>query len=157
MKSSNILAFLLRLSLGWIFFWAGISKVADPSWSAAGFLKKAGTFQQFFAMWTTPGVLPITNFLNEWGLLLIGLSLIVGLFVRLSSFFGILLMTLYYFAHLRFPYPDATSLLVDSHVVYALLLGYFMAIRAGRIYGLDGKLQENKNWRKQKWAGKWLG
>ncbi|GMU25617.1 DoxX family membrane protein [Patescibacteria group bacterium] len=157
MKTPNLLLVFLRMSLGWVFFWAGISKVADPTWSAGGFLQKAETFQSFFAWWASPAMLPVTNFLNEWGLLLIGLSLITGLFVRLSSFFGILLMALYYFARLKFPYPDANSLFVDSHVIYALLLGYFIATRAGRVYGLDGKLQKLKRWKNIKWTGVWLG
>ncbi|MBE7524813.1 DoxX family membrane protein [candidate division WWE3 bacterium] len=157
MKTPNILLAFLRLSLGWIFFWAGISKVADPAWSAAGFLKNAQTFHSFFSWWASPSVLPVTNFLNEWGLLLIGLSLITGLFVRLSSFFGILLMALYYCARLKFPYPDANSFIVDSHIVYALLLGYFIAMRAGRVYGLDGKIQKLKRWKNIKWIGVWLG
>ena len=29
---------LLRLGLGWLMFYAGITKVLDPSWSAAGYL-----------------------------------------------------------------------------------------------------------------------
>ena len=137
-KLQKITLFLLRVSLGWIFFYAGLTKIIDPKWSAGGFLANAGTFPSFYAWLARPEMLPIVNFLNEWGLLLIGISLIFGIFVRFSSFFGAVIMILYYFAHLKFPYPDPNSLLVDSHIIYALVLLYLASVRAGKVWGLDG-------------------
>lgn len=127
----------LRITLGWMFFYAGITKILDPGWSAAGYLQGAKTFPGFYNLFLGPQVLPVVNFLNEWGLTLIGISFLLGVFVRLSSFFGAALMLLYYFPILDFPYPDAHSFLVDSHIIYAsavLLLG---ALRAGRVFGLE--------------------
>jgi len=40
---------LLRLSLGWLFFYAGITKILDPSWTSAGYIKGAKLFPQFIA------------------------------------------------------------------------------------------------------------
>lgn len=137
-KLQKISIFLLRVSLGWLFFYAGLTKIIDPKWSAAGFLNNAGTFPDFYHWLTGPSILPIVNFLNEWGLLLLGASLILGIFVRLSSFFGALLMILYYFAHLKFPYPDANSFIIDDHIIYTFVLMYFFATRAGKTWGLDG-------------------
>lgn len=137
-RLQKITLFLLRVSLGWLFFYAGLTKLIDPKWSAAGFLGSAGTFPSFFQLLTKPDILPVVNFLNEWGLLLLGVSLILGIFVRFSSFLGAILMILYYFAHLKFPYPDANSFIVDDHIIYALVLLYFVAVRAGKTWGLDG-------------------
>ena len=128
---------LLRIGLGVIYLYAGITKLVDPSWSAAGYIKNAKTFATFYMWLATPEVLPVVNFLNTWGLMLVGLSLVVGLFVRLSSFFGIMLMVLYYFPILAFPYVGAHSWLVDEHITYSLLLLLFIATAAGRYYGLD--------------------
>jgi thiosulfate dehydrogenase [quinone] large subunit len=44
----------------------------------------------------TPGVLAIVNQMNIWGLIAIGLGLIVGCFTRLASAAGIFLILLYY-------------------------------------------------------------
>lgn len=40
--------FPLRISLGWLMFYAGITKVLDPSWSSWGYLMSAKTFTGFY-------------------------------------------------------------------------------------------------------------
>ena len=129
--------FLLRVSLGWMFFYAGITKILNPEWSAVGYLKGAKTFAGFYQFLTQPGILPITNFVNEWGLTLLGISLIFGVFVRLSSILGAAMMLLYYFPILDFPYPNAHSFIIDEHIIYAIALTLLAAWRAGRTYGLE--------------------
>jgi len=123
---------LLRVSLGWYFFWAGITKVLDPSWSAAGFLNHASMFPGFYAWFARPEILPLVNFLNAWGLTLIGVALILGLFVRLSAVFGVLLMMLYYFAN-----TSEFSFIVDDHVTISFALFVLASFRAGRVWGLE--------------------
>ncbi len=127
----------LRLTLGWLFFYAGITKVINPEWTAEGYLKGAKTFTGLYEFFASPGILPVTNFLNEWGLTLIGISLLLGLFVRLGSIFGVLIMLLYWLPILDGFYPNTHSFLVDEHIVYAaafLVLGNFSA---GRFWGLE--------------------
>ena len=130
--------FVSRITVGWMFFYAGITKVLDPQWSAEGYLKGAKTFTWFFQMLLDPSVLPIINFMNKWGLTLLGISLILGLFVRFSSLLGVLLMALYYIA-LGFPYHNPHSYIVDEHIIYISILLFFAAVKAGRVFGLDGK------------------
>ena len=136
-RFQKVSLFLLRVSLGWMFFYAGITKILNPEWSAFGYLKGAKTFAGFYQFLTQPGILPITNFVNEWGLTLLGISLILGVFVRLSSILGAALMLLYYFPILDFPYPNAHSFVIDEHIIYALALILLAAWRAGRTYGLE--------------------
>src|SRR3989338_2380123 len=122
--------FLLRISLGWVFLYAGITKVLDSGWSAAGYLNNAKTFAGLYQWFANPNLLPIVNFINEWGLTLLGISLILGVFVRLSSIFGIAIMLLYYFPVLEFPYiPGAHAFIVDEHIIYAAILFYFTTSR----------------------------
>ncbi|MEK7133249.1 MAG: DoxX family membrane protein, partial [Patescibacteria group bacterium] len=87
-KFQKLSLFFLRISLGWLMFYAGIAKILNPEWSAAGYLKSAKTFVGFYQWLASPGVLPIINFLNEWGLTILGVSLILGIGVRLSSILG---------------------------------------------------------------------
>ena len=149
--SQKFFLFLLRVTAGWMFFYAGITKVLNPQWSAEGYLKGAKAFTWFFQMLLDPSVLQIVNIMNKWGLTLLGISLILGLFVRFSSLLGILLMALYYIA-LGFPYPNPNSYIVDQHVIYIAVLLFFAAIRAGRIFSLDGKrVHHHSGFRK------WLG
>lgn len=136
-NNQDIALFLLRISLGWIFLYAGLVKLTNPSWSAEGFLHGAKNLPILYNWFASDKILPITNILNEWGLTLLGISLILGIFVRLSSFFGIILMILYYIAQFEFPYSDSHSFVVDNHVIYIFLLLYFMRVRAGRVHGME--------------------
>lgn len=155
MKSfSKISLFILRITTGWLMFYAGISKILDPNWSAAGYLENAQTFPGFFAWFLQPGILPLTNFVNEWALTLLGVSLLLGIFVRLSSVLGIGLMLLYYFPVLQFPYIPPHSFIIDDHIIDAVVLLVLAATQAGRIWGIDGKLQFLK---KRPALGKILG
>ncbi|MBI4138328.1 MAG: DoxX family protein [Candidatus Wildermuthbacteria bacterium] len=129
--------FLLRLTIGWMFFYAGITKIADPNWSAAGYLQASKTFPDFYQWLLQPGILPFVNFINEWGLTLLGISLILGVFVRLGSILGSILMLMYYLPILQFPYPNAHSYIVNEHIIYIAALLLLSAIRAGRIWGLE--------------------
>lgn len=113
--------FWLRLTLGWLFLYAGISKITDPNWSAEGFLKGAKTLPQLYSWFALPTNIGWVNFLNEWGLTLLGISLILGLAIRWSTYLGVLLMILYYLPGLQFPYAEH-GFLVDEHIIFILVL-----------------------------------
>ena len=66
-----------------------------------------------------------------------GLSLLLGIFVRLASAGGIMLMILYYFSILDGVYPNWHSLIVDEHIVYACAFFILASVRAGRVFGLE--------------------
>src|SRR3954463_14093325 len=125
-----------RITMAWTFLYAASHQLFDPSFSAAGFLGHTKTFHDFFAWFAAPSMLPVTNFLVEWGHFLIGLSLLSGLFVRLSAPAGIFLMVTYYFAHMDFPYIETkVNFLVDYHVVYAGVLLHLLVRNAGHVVG----------------------
>ena len=136
-KLQKMSLFLLRVSLGGLYFYAGITKVMTPNWSAARYLQGAKTFTWFYQALLGSSLMPLVNFLNEWGLTLLGVSLILGIFVRLSSWLGIILMFLYYFVVLQFPYVAPHSFIVDDHIIYSAGLLVLIAFSAGRIWGLD--------------------
>jgi len=140
--SQKAIVFALRLMLGWVFLYAGMRQIFFiENWSAAGFLKDPKTFADFYALFAGPGVVPYVSFLVKWGHLLIGLSLISGFMVRVGSGFGALLMLLYYFPRMEFPYVSGVNqFIVEYHLVYAVLLLYLGAVKAGRIWGLEGYL-----------------
>lgn len=129
--------FLLRFGMGWVFFYAGISKILDPAWSAVGYLEHAQTFSNFFAWFATPTNIGWVNILNEWGLLLVGVALIIGVFVRLASFAGFILMLFYYFPVLNFPMAGDHSFIIDDHIIYMLVFIVLYAYRAGDFFGLQ--------------------
>jgi thiosulfate dehydrogenase [quinone] large subunit len=134
-------AFILffRLAMAWTFLYAASHQVFDPNFSVAGFLKGTKTFHDLYAPLATSSWAPVITFLVSYGHLLIGLSLLTGLLVRVSAPFGILLMLVYWTAHMDFPFiENKNNFLVDYHIVYASVLGYLVLKRAGHVWGLDG-------------------
>jgi thiosulfate dehydrogenase (quinone) large subunit len=127
-----------RLTMGWTFLWAGIHHFGDDQF-VLGFLSHVKTFHAVYAPFTNPAIVPILTFFVEYGHLLIGLSLVSGLLVRVSAPFAIMLMLLYWTAHMDFPYiENVNNYLVDYHIVYAGVLVYLIVKRAGHVFGLDG-------------------
>jgi len=133
----NALIVFFRLCLGWTFLWAGIHHFGDTRF-VPGFLSHTKTFHDVYAPMAVSPLVPLLTFLVEYGHLAIGLSLVFGLFVRASAPFAILLLLLYWTAHMDFPYiENVNSLLIDFHIVYAGLAVYLIMKNAGHVFGLD--------------------
>ena len=89
---------VLRVVVGWHFLYEGVAKLTAPSWSAAGYLKQArGPFADLFRwLASQPNLLGNADLITMWGLTLVGVFLILGLFTRLASLAGIGFILLFY-------------------------------------------------------------
>lgn len=143
-RNTKIWLTVARIALGWIFFYAGLVKILDANWSAAGFLVNAKTFPGLYAWFAGPSVIGVVNFINEWALLLLGVSLVLGLFVQWSTIPGAFLMILYYFAGNAFPIVP-NGFIVDQHIIYIAMLILFFVTHDRNYFGLDGKFPKEKN------------
>ncbi len=136
---------LLRMAIGWHFLYEGIAKIMTPNWSCAGYLKSASWWLSDFFHWivANPQALPIVNWLNVWGLTLIGLGLIVGCFTRLAAFFGILLLAMYYIANPPFLASgmsisaEGHYLIIDKNLIEIIALVAIIFFSAGRYWSVD--------------------
>lgn len=127
--------FFLRISLGWLFLYAGFEKLTN-NFSAAGYLSHLnGPFAAFF---TPLAGNPLVDLLVVWGELLIGAALVLGIFIKLASFLGIVMMLLFYFSG----YPYEHSFIVNEHIIYSFALFYLMFSNAGYFMGLDKTLEK---------------
>jgi thiosulfate dehydrogenase [quinone] large subunit len=132
---------IMRLLLAWTFLYAASHQVFDPEFSIVGFLSHTKTFHTLFAPLTSPAIAPLMSFLVAYGHLAIGLSLLFGFLVRLSAPCGAAILVIYWMAHMDFPYiENANNLLVDYHILYAVVAVYLGLKGAGRYFGLDGLL-----------------
>ncbi len=137
---------LLRIGIGWIFFWAFIDKVfglgfatiAGKGWidgvsPTFGFLKFAakGPFINFYQGLAGN---PIIDWLFMAGCLGIGISFLLGIGMRIATYSGILMYVLMYTA--GFILPEHNPFL-DEHIMYPLLMLGLMKIKAGRWLGLS--------------------
>lgn len=104
----------LRILIGWHFLYEGLSKLyADPAWSSKAYLASAvGPFKgMFHRLAASDALLPVADIMNVWGLVLIGLSLIIGFFDKLAGYFAMLMLAFYYFA-----YPPFTQYVMNAPV-----------------------------------------
>ncbi len=140
-KNHYLFLLFLRLGMGWLFVYAGISKIVNPDWTAMGYLQSSKMLSDIYGWFALPGNIIFVDFLNEWGLTLIGVALIVGAAVKYASYFGILLMLLYYCVVREFALGSGNSFIVDDHIIYILVFLLFIGTRAGELWGFDRYLK----------------
>lgn len=136
---------VLRIAIGWHFLFEGLLKVTNPEWSAAYFLNNAtGPFAGLFQGIAQHAVLlGITDFLNEWGLVVIGFSLMIGLFSRWACLGGMLLLGLYYLANPPFiglgdgSASEGNYLIVNKNLIEFFALWVLFKFRDSKIFGMD--------------------
>jgi uncharacterized membrane protein YphA (DoxX/SURF4 family) len=146
-KAILIVMTIFRVAIGWHFLYEGLTKLLNPGWTAAGYLESAtgplaGVFQ---AMAGNEALLTGINILNTWGLVLIGLGLILGIFTRIAQVAGIALLFTYYIAHppvLSEPgfFREGSYFFISKDFLEMLALLVLMFFPTGRFLGLDGLL-----------------
>lgn len=140
-----ITLFFLRLLIGWHLLYEGISKLLTPNWSSIGFLRESQWFLSSFAKWITSNehLLATVDFLNIWGLIAIGVGLILGLFTRAAAVSGTLLLFTYYFNNapligIEYSIPtEGNNLIVSKTLIEAFALLVIAVFPSGKILGLD--------------------
>ncbi len=141
-SSDRHFIFAFRMLMAWTFLYAASQQIFDPKFSIVGFLSHTKTFHDLFILFTAPSIAPVVSFLVGYGHLLIGLSLLLGLMVRVSATFGVGLLMMYWLAHMDFSYiENSNNLIVDYHIVYSTVLVYLIVKQAGHVWGLDAWLK----------------
>lgn len=141
---------LLRVAIGWHFLYEGLVKVINPDWSSFGYLMDSkGLLAGIFTfMASHKDVLQIVDLINIWGLLLVGLGLILGLFTRLSVICGIILLSLYFLSHpplagIQYIFPQEGSyLLVNKTLIEIIALLVLLVFPTGQMAGVDGLIDK---------------
>lgn len=136
---------ILRVAIGWHFLYEGIAKVLNPYWSSAGFLLETkGIFKGLAtSIVANPGALSFVDFVNKWGLILIGLGLITGCLTRIASISGIVLLFLYYIFHpsfIGYAYTtpvEGSYLIVNKNLIELFALFVLTMFPTGKVIGLD--------------------
>ncbi len=146
---------ILRFAIGWHLFYQGIGKFRAVQWSAKGYLENAtgplsGLFQW---MAESPWLLWMADQGTQWGLVVFGLMLMLGLLTRTAAAGGTFLLLLFYLAappiaDFTIPSMRGTELYVDTTLLEALALLVVLAFPTGTMAGLDiliAKWKERRN------------
>ncbi len=126
----------------WTFLYAGATQLIDPNFTVAAFLGSTKDVPFHLRVVRLARNRTLYEHPGAHGHLLIGLALVSGLAIGISSVLGILLMLTYYCAHMDFPYVES-----NLNFIMGLSLGlcglacvFVIATRGGHILGLDGWL-----------------
>jgi uncharacterized membrane protein YphA (DoxX/SURF4 family) len=143
----------LRILVGWHFLYEGLSKLSLPNWSSAAYLMESKWLLAGFFHWIIahPAALALTDFMNMWGLILIGLGLFLGVFTRFASISGILLLLMYYVANPPFiesGVPAETHYyIINLNLIEAGILAAFASLKNDYLWSLDrlfGKILQKR-------------
>jgi thiosulfate dehydrogenase [quinone] large subunit len=139
----------LRFAIGWHFFYEGVSKAVNAYWTSAGYLDQSQGFlsEWFIGLASNPSTLSVVDALNVWGLILVGLGLMLGGLTRSAAAFGIVMVALYYLA--TPPWPgfvysmpaEGSYLIINKTLIELFALCVTLAFSTGHIVGLDRLLR----------------
>jgi thiosulfate dehydrogenase (quinone) large subunit len=151
--AQKVALIVLRTVIGWHFLYEAYFKIVAPSWSptgtplprwtAAGYLKGAtgplaGLFQRMinsgWTVWIDRSV--------KIALLLIGLSLILGLFTRVGLWAALVLLSIFYLLYIPTtgvsqPNNEGTYLIVNKTLIEAVAVIVLLVFHTGNIAGVD--------------------
>src|SRR4051812_34192803 len=144
----------LRTVIGWHFAYEGFYKLMLPgwsrsgqklaAWSAEGYLKGAtGPLAPLFHLLAgNPGLTHAVDIAVPLGLLLVGLSLMLGLLTEIGCLGAMLFLAMFYLSQPPFsgmPQTGAegTYLIVNKNLIELVAVLTIMVFRTGAIAGLD--------------------
>ena len=135
----------LRMLIGWHFCYEGLAKLLNPYWTSAGYLAGSQWFLKDLLIDVASNATAVTavDLLNQWGLVAIGLGLMLGALARPAAIAGVVLLALYWmvappFAGVSYPMPaEGSYVLVNKVLVELGALLVVVAFPTSHIYGLD--------------------
>ena len=136
---------ILRVAIGWLLLYEGIGRAMNSSWSLSGYLSGSrGFFAGYFKSLTThSSLMSAIEMINEWGLILIGMGLLFGLFSKFFSLTGLVFALIGYLSHPPFFGLNYTSieqgsyLIVNELFVLFFLFLLFVLFPTSHLVGLD--------------------
>ena len=140
---------LLRIFIGWHFLYEGILKIYNPDWTSFGYLASAqGPLKPVFASLTNEAMLGWVDGLNMAALIVVGLTLLLGVFEKTGAFVGIGLLALYYLAHPSFPWltevnVDGSYWFVNKNLIELVACMIIFQLPTGRYFGLARIFSKN--------------
>jgi len=160
----QVVLVVLRVLIGWHFFYEGYYKLMVPAWSSegaplarwtsAGYIRAAsGPVARLFQRMLDAGWTPWIDNAVKIGLLLVGVSLMLGLFTRTGCWGALFLLAMFYLSAIPFAgVPQAGAegayLLVNKTLIEAAAVCVVLAFNTGAIAGLDLALAARRRRRK---------
>ena len=144
---------VLRVLIGWHFLYEGVVKIMNPNWTSTGYLiDSQGLFADWFLEVTLhPTFNQAADIIIMWGMIAIGLGMILGLFSRAACVGGMVMLALFYLSHppllgVKYAQPtEGAYLLIDKNLIEFVAIAVLTVFPTSRIIGLDRILFPKKN------------
>ena len=144
---------ILRILIGWHFLYEGISKIINPYWSSAAYLLDSKWILSSLAKTIVANstLLSFVDLINMWGLTLVGLSLLLGLFSKYGALVGMGFVLLYYlfappFIGLEYGKPgEGSYIIVNKNLIEAFALYVLYLFPSSQLIGMDRLLNSSKS------------
>ncbi len=148
----------LRLGMAWTFLWPFFDKMfglnhqttTAQAWINGGNPTKgflSGSVGLFSGIYTGIAGAGIVNVLFMVGLLGIGLALALGIAMKPAAVAGATMLVLMWSASL----PPSDDLILDNHIIYALLLIGLAAVGAGKTFGFGERWEQLPLVKQHRW------
>jgi uncharacterized membrane protein YphA (DoxX/SURF4 family) len=152
---------LLRIIIGWHFLYEGLAKILNPEWTSGTFLEGSRWIFGDLFRWMISGNtgMWIVDTGNAYGLALIGVALILGIFTRLALWSGVSLLLLYYLAYPSFggfsygAPSEGSYLIVNKNLIELFAMILLALTDAGMFFGLDKLRKKRENIHQEKSVG----
>jgi uncharacterized membrane protein YphA (DoxX/SURF4 family) len=147
---------ILRIIIGWHFLYEGVAKLFNPNWSSSLYLMESKWLFSGFFHWLISNntTLQIVDFLNIWGLIIIGFCLFIGLFNRMASISGAILLLLYFVANPPFVYSSVPSqshfYIINYNLIEAFVLIVLASFRGDHLWGMQRLVRNYHQVRKER-------
>lgn len=147
---------ILRIIIGWHFLYEGLVKIFNPNWTSAFYLRESKWLFSGFFQWiiSNSTVLHVADFLNAWGLVIIGLFLFLGIFTRIASITGATVLLIYYVANPPFAYSSLPSFhnffIINYNIIEAAVLITLATFPQDYLYGIHRWYKKYQEEQKEK-------
>jgi len=143
---------ILRVIIGWHFLYEGLVKLMNPAWTARPFLEGSRWIFGDLFRWMISGNtgMWIIDNANAYGLTIIGIALILGVFTRVALWSGVALLVSYYLAYPPFGgysygFPSEGSyLIVNKNLVELVAMILLVFLDSGQYFGIDMLLRKKR-------------
>ena len=131
----------------------GISKIINPYWSSAAYLLDSKWILSSLAKTIVANstLLSFIDLINMWGLTLVGLSLLLGLFSKYGALVGMGFVLLYYlfappFIGLEYGKPgEGSYIIVNKNLIEAFALYVLYLFPSSQLIGMDRLFNSSKS------------
>jgi uncharacterized membrane protein YphA (DoxX/SURF4 family) len=138
---SQYFVLLLRIAMGWVLIYDGFLKFTSKTWNIISLIRGSHIAPEIYNQLALE---PFTSLLTQFypiALIIAGALILTGLWIRIG---GGIAITLLLFAYLPSIQPSLSAHIINSTIIYILVISVLLSVRADQFWGLGADVRINK-------------